>query len=92
MPAPDSHAIQVTEYEIGRVNFLIYPPLYGCRKAGMRRAKRLYRAYACPGGRACHACGREIGEHKRADARYCGASCRAKAQNANRVSRKSWEC
>lgn len=90
MPAPDPNAIEVTVHENGRVSFLIYPPIYGCRKAGLRRAKRLYWAYSRPGGRACHTCGGEIGEHKRADAVYCSASCRTKAQNANRAFRASW--
>lgn len=90
MPAPDPHAIEVTAYENGRVNFLVYPPMWGCRKAGPRRAIRLYRAYSRPGGRTCHTCGGKIGEHKRADARYCGASCRTKAQNLRRAFRETW--
>lgn len=79
MPAPDPDRLWIEEAYPGRVLISRVTPWGGCPKAGKRRALLLLRA--CQIGRlnGCVFCREPIPDHKRADARYCSRSCKARA-------------
>lgn len=86
MPAPDPESIWLEETGLHwRITHFSWA--WGNETLKKRRAVRLLRLYARPGGWHCRHCGDLMPEYKRADAVYCSESCRKRDAQRRRSER-----
>tara|TARA_R110000751_G_scaffold64782_8_gene132910 strand:- start:6122 stop:6379 length:258 start_codon:yes stop_codon:yes gene_type:complete len=85
MPTPDPDGLSVEYFEDGRftVSAEVWP--HGNRRHRIARMKGVLRNLSW-GGWTCWECREPIPLFRRADARYCGESCRKRAARARRIS------
>lgn len=75
MPGPDPQALWLEEDAQGRLSVMSEVFLIGNRAARIRRARSVLRNVS-RGGWLCPWCREPVPLFRRADARFCGESCR----------------
>ena len=78
MPAPDPKGVHLEEYDDGTFRSWAEIWQHGNRQHRMARLKAIDRNMR-RNGWSCEWCGGPVALYRRADARFCGASCKKKA-------------
>jgi hypothetical protein len=85
MPEPEYGGIEIEEYEGGGYTLFISSAVLGKGNMKHRRARAQAIDQNMRWGRwCCWHCRQPVPVHKRADARFCGESCRKKAARLRR--------